>query len=176
MMLGFSFATFTAVHVLISLIAIAAGLVVFWGMFSSNRLAGWTAVFLVTTVLTTVTGFMFPITVFTPALAFGILSSVLLIVALVALYGYRLSGRWRAVYVGTALAALYLNVFVAVVQSFQKLTVLQTLAPTQSEAPFAITQAVVLLAFIAFGVLAVRKFHPERQFAGVDAGPAPRAV
>lgn len=162
MILGMSVATFTMLHVIISLIAIAAGLVVFWGMFASNTLTVWTALFLATTVLTTVTGFMFPITAFTPAVAVGILSSVLLVIALVALYGYRLSGYWRFLYVSTALSALYLNVFVGVVQSFQKLTFLQPLAPTQSELPFIVAQVGVLLAFVAFGVLALLKFHPER--------------
>jgi hypothetical protein len=161
MILGMSVATFTVLHVVISLIAIASGLVVFWGMLWSNRLAAWTALFLATTVLTTVTGFLFPVQGFTPALVVGILSIVLLAVALLALYRRRLAGRWRAIYVGTALAALYLNVFVGVVQSFQKVGFLQPLAPTQSELPFVIAQLGVLLAFLVFGVLAVRKFHPE---------------
>ncbi|MBX6426585.1 MAG: hypothetical protein IRZ09_11765 [Variibacter sp.] len=162
MILGMSIATFTLVHVVISLVAIASGLVVFWGMFSSNRLAAWTALFLAATVLTTATGCLFPITGFTPALGVGLLSSLLLAIALVALYGRRLSRHWRAIYVITALAALYLTVFVGVVQSFQKLPFLQQFAPTQSELPFVIAQTGVLLAFVAFGALAVFKFHPER--------------
>ena len=163
MVLGMSIATFTLLHVIISLVAIAAGLVVFWGMLWSNKLAAWTAIFLATTVLTTATGFLFPISGFTPALATGILSSVLLVLALFALYGQRLAGRWRWVYVVTALLALYLNVGVGVIQSFQKVPFLKPLAPTQSELPFLVAQGGVLLAFLVFGILAVIKFHPERQ-------------
>jgi hypothetical protein len=155
-------ATFTLLHVVISLIAIAAGLVVFWGMLWSNRLAAWTAIFFATTVLTTATGFLFPIAGFTPALATGILSSGLLAVALVALYGGQLQGAWRWTYVVSALLALYLNVAVGVIQSFQKLPFLRPLAPTQAELPFLLAQAGVLIAFLVFGTLAVLKFQPDR--------------
>jgi hypothetical protein len=112
MVLGLSIETFTLLHVVISLIGIVTGLVVLAGMLSGKRLPGWTAVFLTTTVLTTVTGFLFPITAFTPALGVGILSSAILVVALAAIYAFHLAGAWRPVYVITAIAALYLNVFV----------------------------------------------------------------
>jgi hypothetical protein len=161
MILGMSISTFTTVHVIISLIAIASGLVVFRGMLVAKRLSGWTALFLATTVLTSVTGFMFPIAGVTPALAFGVISMVVLAVALAALYVFRVAGAWRWLYVVTALFALYLNVVVLIVQSFQKLALLQPLAPTQSEPPFLVAQLAVLALFLVFGFLAVRRFHPE---------------
>ena len=165
MILGMSIDTFTVVHVVISLIGIATGLIVLFGMFSGNRMSGMTALFLLTTILTSVTGFMFPISGFTPALGFGILSLAVLALTLLGLYVFRLAGAWRWIYVVTAVIALYLNVFVAVVQSFQKLSFLRPLAPTQSEPPFAIAQGIVLLLFIVAGVVAVRRFHPERALA-----------
>ena len=160
MTLGLSLSAFTALHVAISLIGIGAGLVVLYGMLASWRFGGWTALFLATTILTSVTGFMFPIGGLTPGLVIAI-SLVLLAVALLALYAFRLAGAWRWLYVATALAALYLNVFVGVVQAFQKLPFLQPLAPTQSEPPFAVAQLAVLAIFLALGFLAVRRFHPE---------------
>jgi hypothetical protein len=160
--LGMSIAVFTVLHVIISVIAIAAGFVVLGGMFSSHRLPGWTALFLVFTVLTSVTGFMFPITAFTPALGTGIVASVVLVVTFLALYAFNLSGRWRAVYVVTAVISLYLNVFVFIVQGFQKVTFLQPFAPTGSEPPFLVAQLAALAVFIALGFVALVKFHPER--------------
>jgi hypothetical protein len=162
MILGMSIDTFTVVHVIISLIGIASGLIALFGMFGGNRMSGMTALFLLTTILTSVTGFLFPISGFTPAIGTGILSLVALAFALLGLYVFRLAGAWRWIYVVTAVIALYLNVFVLVVQSFQKLAFLRPLAPTQSEPPFAITQGIVLLLFIVAGVVAVRRFHPER--------------
>ena len=150
-------------HVAISMIGIFTGFVVMGGMYASNKLPLWTAIFLVTTILTSVTGFLFPVTIFTPALAVGILSMIILVVALLALYVYRLAGWWRFVYVATALTALYLNFFVFMVQSFQKVTFLQHLAPRQAEPPFVITQSAVLLMFLVLGVIALWKFHPERR-------------
>jgi hypothetical protein len=161
MILGMSIETFTLLHVVISLVAIAAGLVVLGGMLSGRRLPALTALFLATTVLTSVTGFLFPITAFTPALAVGALSLALLAAALLSLYVFGLTGAWRPVYVVTAIAALYLNVFVGVVQAFQKLSFLQPLAPTQSEPPFLIAQAAVLIAFLVAGTLALMRFHPQ---------------
>jgi hypothetical protein len=165
MILGLSIETFTLLHLIISLVAIAAGLVVVAGMFSSCGLTGWTALFLVATVLTSVTGLMFPISVVTPAVLFGIISLVVLAPALIALYVFRLVGAWRLVYVIGALFALYLNVFVAVVQAFQKWPPLQDLAPTQSEPPFLIAQALLLLMFLAVGFAAVLRFRPMRVIA-----------
>lgn len=161
MILGMSIATFTIVHVIISLIAIATGLVVFAGLMRSESQPGWTAAFLITTILTSVTGFMFPISVLTPALITGAISLTVLAVTLLALYVFRLMRAWRWVYVITALAALYFNCLVLVVQSFQKIPFLHALAPTQSEAPFLAAQTVVLVLFLIFGFFAVRRFHPE---------------
>jgi hypothetical protein len=160
MTLGVSLSALTTLHVVISLIGIASGLVVLYGMLTSQRLGGWTALFLATTILTSITGFMFPFNGLLPSHVVGAISLVLLAVALLALYAFRLSGAWRWVYVATALAALYLNVFVAVVQAFRKLAFLQPLAPTQSEPPFAVAQLVVLAIFLALGFLAVRRFDP----------------
>lgn len=161
MILGMSLSTFTTFHVILSLIGILAGLVVLFAMFGSNLVPVWTAIFLATTILTSVTGFLFPFTKLLPSHIVGIISLVILAVALVALYGNRLFGAWRWIYVGSAVLALYLNVFVAVVQSFLKISALRDLAPTQSEPPFAIAQGAVLLVFVALFVVAVRRFHPR---------------
>jgi hypothetical protein len=130
------------------------------GIFASHKLPVTTALFLFTTALTSVTGFLFPIHGFTPALGVGIVACVILAVALFALYKEHLVGAWRWIYVITAVASLYLNVFVLVVQSFVKVSALNALAPTQSEPPFAITQAVVLAIFILIALITVVKFHP----------------
>jgi hypothetical protein len=161
--LGLSPEGFLLLHVAISMIGIFTGFIVMGGMYASNKLPLWTAIFLVTTILTSVTGFLFPVTIFTPALAVGILSMMILVVALLALYVYRLAGWWRFAYVAAALTALYLNFFVFMVQSFQKVTFLQHLAPRQAEPPFIITQSVVLLMFLVLGVIALWRFHPERR-------------
>jgi hypothetical protein len=160
MIIGLSIHNFTLLHVAITLVAIASGLIVLFGMLGAHRMPGWTALFLVTTILTSVTGFMFPIQGFTPALGVGILSLVILAIALLALYGKHLAGAWRWIYVATAVAALWFNVFVLIVQSFQKISNLQTLAPTQSEPPFLIAQGVTLAAFLVLGVMAVLRFRP----------------
>jgi hypothetical protein len=170
MILGISTSTFTLVHVVLSLVGIFAGLVVLFGMFSSKRPMGWTALFLATTVLTSVTGFFFPLDHLLPSHIVGILSLVVLAVAILALYAYHLAGSWRWIYVAGTVVALYLNVFVGVVQAFQKVPPLSALAPTQSEPPFVIAQVVVLVIFIVLGVFAVRSFHPELN------APASRAV
>ena len=148
------------VHVGLSLIGIASGLVVLYGLVTGSHFAGWTALFLATTILTSVTGFPLPPYGFDPPRAIGVLSLVLLAAAVVGLYLFQLAGAWRWIYIVSAVASLYLNVFVGVVQSFQKLSFLQPLAPTQSEPPFIIAQLVVLVAFIALGVLAVIRFRP----------------
>ena len=160
MMLGMSLPTFTLFHVIISLIGIASGLVVVFALLSAKRLPGWTAVFLITTVATSVTGFLFPATKLLPSHIVGIISLVVLAIALIAIYVKHLAGAWRAIYVVTAVLALYLNTFVAVVQSFLKVGSLHTLAPTGTETPFKIAQALVLLIFIVLGWLAVKKFRP----------------
>ena len=160
MILGMSLPTFTTVHVIISLIGIITGFAVLVGMLQGRLPAGMTALFMVTTVLTNVTGFMFPRTVVTPAQIVGVISLVVLVIAILALYVFRLRGTSRWIYVVTALLSLYLNVFVLVVQSFQKLSFLHPLAPTQSEPPFLIAQVLVLVFFIVMGFLAIRRFHP----------------
>jgi hypothetical protein len=161
MILGMSPATFTVVHTVLSLIGIAAGLVVLLGMLGGRKLDSWTAIFLATTVLTSATGFLFPFNKLLPSHVVGIISLVVLAIALLALYGLHLDGAWRWIYVAAAMLALYLNVFVGVVQAFQKLAFLQPFAPTQTEAPFIVAQVLVLAIFAVLGVLAVRSFHPE---------------
>jgi hypothetical protein len=162
MILGMSIGAFTILHVIITLVAIGSGLIVVGGMFASHRLAVTTALFLFTTILTSVTGFLFPIHGFTPALGVGILACVILAVTLFALYKEHLAGPWRWIYVIGAVASLYLNVFVLVVQSFVKVSALNALAPTQTEPPFAITQAAVLAIFILITLIAVIKFRPPK--------------
>jgi hypothetical protein len=161
MILGMSTAAFTLFHVALSLAGIAAGLLVIFAMITDRLLPVWTALFLAMTVATSVTGFMFPVDGLDPPRIVGIISLVVLAVALFALYGRRLAGAWRPVYVVTAVLALYLNVFVAVVQSFQKIPLLRVLAPTQSEPPFLVTQFVVLVLFAAAGAVAALRFHPS---------------
>lgn len=162
MMLGMSLSAFTIFHTILSLIGIASGFVVLFGMLGGKRLDGWTALFLLTTVATSVTGFGFPFTKLLPSHITGIISLAVLAIALIARYGRHLAGSWRWVYAVTAAAALYLNCFVGVVQAFQKLPFLQPLAPTQSEPSFMIAQLALLAIFIVLGFLAVRKFYPER--------------
>jgi hypothetical protein len=161
MILGMSTSTFTTVHVVISLVGIVAGLVFLYGLLTSRSYAGWTELFLITTILTSVTGFFFPRDHVLPSHIVGLLSLVLLAIACLARYRYRLAGSWRWIFVVTAVAALYLNVFVGVVQSFLKLAFLQPLAPTQSEPPFVVAQVVVLVAFIVLAVMALRSFRPQ---------------
>ncbi|MGB0085618.1 MAG: hypothetical protein WBP94_09645 [Rhodomicrobiaceae bacterium] len=157
---GIPTSTFLQIHVILSLIGIASGLIVFYGLLTSQRYPLLTALFLLTTILTSVTGFPLAPFGFDPPRAVGTLSLILLAAAVAALYVFDLSGAWRGIYVATAVAALYLNVFVGVVQSFQKLAFLNSLAPTQTEPPFIIAQAVVLGIFIVLGILAVLRFHP----------------
>jgi hypothetical protein len=152
--------TLTVVHVLISLVGIASGLVVVCGLLTSRRVEGWTQLFLATTIATSVTGFFFPFHGFTPAIGVGILSLVVLTVAIFARYSFRLENSWRWIYAAAALTALYFNVFVLIVQSFQKIAALKALAPTQTEPPFLIAQAAALLIFLALGAGAVRRFRP----------------
>jgi hypothetical protein len=145
-------------HVAISLIAIAAGLVVIFGLVSGRASTGWTTLFLVTTIVTSATGFPLPPFGLDPARIVGTISLVLLAAAMLAYFGFRLVGPWRWIYICSATAALYLNVFVAVAQAFGKLPALQALAPTQSEPPFVIAQLLTLVIFIALGARAVVSF------------------
>jgi hypothetical protein len=160
MVLGMSVSTFTILHVIISLIAIAAGYVVVCEWLNSKRMGFWNTLFLATTVLTTVTGFMFPGLTLTPAVITGIISSIVLVIALYAFYARHMSGGWRTTYIVTALIALWLNSFVLVVQTFQKIAFARALAPTQSEPPFLIAQVALLIVVIALGFLAVRRYRP----------------
>jgi hypothetical protein len=155
-----SVGAFTILHVIITLVAIGSGLIVVGGMFASNSLPITTALFLFTTALTSLTGFLFPIHGFTPALGVGIVACVILAVALFALYKEQLEGAWRWIYVIAAVVSLYLNVFVLVAQSFMKVSTLNALAPTQTEPPFAVTQAAVLAIFILITLIVVFKFRP----------------
>ena len=161
MILGMSTSTFTLLHTAISLIGIATGIIVLIAMFGSKRVEGWTALFLLTTVLTSVTGFFFHSASFGPPHVVGVLSLLLLAVAISALYFFHLVGAWRWLYVATAVTALYFNVFVLVAQAFDKVPALKALAPTQLEPPFLVAQLVVMAIFVALGIVAVRGFHPE---------------
>jgi hypothetical protein len=153
---------FLNIHVALSLIALVLGLIVLYGLLSGEVLGVWTVLFLAGMILTSVTGFPLPPFGLDPPRMVGILSLVLLAIAVFAIYVFRLRGAWRWIYVVTAMAALYLDAFVGVIQAFAKLTFLHALAPTQSEPPFVIVQVIVLVIFVALGFLAVRRFHPER--------------
>jgi hypothetical protein len=163
MIIGLSLSAFTSLHVVLSLIGILAGIVVALGMLGGRRLPGWTALFLLTTILTSVTGLLFPFSQLLPSHVVAIVSLVVLALAVLALYVFDLQGIWRGVYVVSAVMALYFNVFVGVVQGFQKIAFLQPLSPTQSEPPFLITQLAVLVTFILLGFWAVRSFYPAQR-------------
>ena len=162
MVLGMSLSAFTTLHVVISLIAILAGLIVMFGMLGSNPMPGLTAIFLLFTILTSATGFLFPFNGVTPGDVVGALSLVLLAIACIALYGMKLSGGWRWIYVVTALISLYLNVFVLVIQSFLKIPALTALAPGNPPTGpiFAVVQGIVLVFFVVMIIGAVRRFRP----------------
>jgi uncharacterized membrane protein SirB2 len=161
MMLGLSLANFTLLHTAISLIGIATGLVVLYGLLANGRLHSWNTAFLVSTVLTSVTGFMFPFTQWLPSHTFGVVSLLALGFAIAALYRHRLAGKWRVIYLSGVLFALYLNCFVLVVQTFLKVPGVKTLAPTQTEPPFLTAQFLLLVLFIVFGVIAGMRFRPQ---------------
>lgn len=152
--------TFTGLHTWLSLIALAAGLVVLYGLIKGRDLPRWTALFLGTAVATSVTGFGFPFTGFLPSHGVGVVALVALAAAILARYGFRLRGLWRGIYVVTASLNAYLLVFVAISQAFLKVPALQAAAPTLSEAPFAVAQLAALLIFVGLGVAAVRMFRP----------------
>jgi hypothetical protein len=170
MILGMSLSTFVTVHVIISLIAIVSGIIVMFGLLTSKRMPGLTAIFLLFTILTSATGFLIPPLLsekLLPSHIVGILSLVLLAIACVAVYGMKLSGAWRSVYVVTAMTSLYLNVFVLIIQAFLKVPALHALAPSvpPSEPPFAIIQGIVLVFFVIVIIGAVRRFRPMASFA-----------
>jgi hypothetical protein len=162
MMLGLSLSTFTMLHVIISLVGIVSGLIVLSGLLGSNRMPGLTALFLLTTILTSLTGFGFPFTALLPSHIIGILSLVLLAIACIALYGMKLSGAWRWIYAVTAMIALYFNIFVLIIQGFLKIPALTALAPGNppSGPAFAVVQGLVLLFFVLVIIGTVRRFRP----------------
>jgi hypothetical protein len=152
---------FTLFHVTLSLVAIASGLVVLFGLLGSKISGGWTTLFLATAAATSVTGYFFPFHGFTPSQALGVVSLIVLALAYLALNRFHLAGRWGRTYVITAIIALYLNVFVLIVQLFQKVPALNALAPTQSEPPFQAAQLVTLFVLAVLGIRATVKFHAE---------------
>jgi hypothetical protein len=160
MILGMSVPAFTAFHVAISLIGLLSGVIVLFGMLTDRRLQGWTALFLITTIATSATGFLFHSASFGPPHIVGVISLIVLVAAAAALYIYHLSGAWRSVYIATAIFAFYLNAFVGVVQAFQKISFLHALAPQGSEPPFLVAQSVLLLLFVIAGFLSLKRFHP----------------
>jgi hypothetical protein len=172
MILGMSTATNTLIHVLISLVGIGSGLVVMCGLLGGRRLDAWTALFLATTVLTSVSGFGFPFDHLSPAHKVGIISLVVLAIAIVARYPLHLAGGWRRTYVISAAVALYLNVFVLVVQSFEKVRALKALAPTQKEPPFLVAQLVVIAIFVVLTIFAAKRFRGGPVAAARSAGKA----
>ena len=159
MVLGMSLATYTTVHVIISLIGIATGFIVLFGLLKDRLLTPWNGLFLITTVLTSVTGFGLPITKVTPGIVLGVLSLIVLAVAIFALYARRLSGGWRRAYAITAMVALYFNVFVLIAQLFEHVPALHALAPTATEAPFKIAQLVLLILFVFLISATAKKFR-----------------
>ncbi len=162
MILGMTTSTYTLVHVVLSLVGIGSGFVVMYGLLTRKRLNGWTTLFLASTVATSVTGFGFPVDRLLPSHIVGIISLVMLVGAILAYYVYQLAGAWRWVYVVCAAVALYLNVFVGIVQAFQKVPALEALAPTQSELPFVLTQLICLAFFVLLGFAAAIRFRNEQ--------------
>jgi hypothetical protein len=160
--MGFGLAMFTLFHVALSLVGIFSGFVVVFGLLTAKQLKGWTALFLATTVATSVTGFLFPFHKFLSSHGVGIVSLIALAIAIFALYGRGLVGGWRRVYVVDAVISLYLNVFVLIAQMFMKVPALKALAPTQSETPFKVAQLAVLLLFVVLGIFAAKGFAREQ--------------
>ena len=152
---------YTWIHVAISLVGIFSGLVVMFGLLGGKRLAGWTSLFLVTTVATSATGFFFPFHGFKPSYVVGALSLVLLAIAIYARYSRHLAGASRITYVITAMISLWFNCFVGIVQAYKNVPALHALAPTQTEQPFKLTQLTVLSLFVVLTIVAAIKFHPK---------------
>jgi hypothetical protein len=158
--LGLSLSVFTTLHVIISLIAIASGFIVVFGMLSSRPLSALTAIFLATTALTSLTGFLFPFKGITPSIITGIVSLVVLAGAAAGRYALHLAGSWRWIYAICSVLALWFNVFILIAQLFEKVPAIHALAPTQSEPPFFIAQFGAMVLFLILGILAARHFHP----------------
>jgi hypothetical protein len=161
MILGMSLSTFTAVHVVLSLVGIGSGLLVVYGLLLGKRFDGATAIFLVTTVSTSLTGFLFPFERVLPSHILGVLSLAALVVAMMARYARNLAGPWRSTYVVCAVIALYFNVFVLLAQIFLKVPAAHALAPTGKEPPFLVVQLIVMAIFIVLGIFSVKKFRLE---------------
>ena len=161
MIFGMTTATYTFIHVVISLVGIFSGFVVLFGLLASKRLDGWTALFMVTTVATSVTGYAFPTEHLLPSQVVGAISLVVLTVAIIARYGRHLTGAWRKTYVITAMISLYLNVFVAIVQAFLKMPSLKALAPTQHEPPFLVAQLGATALFVVLTIVAAIRFRDQ---------------
>jgi len=159
MILGMTLSTFTLVHVVISLIGIGSGLLVMYGLLIGKRLDGATAIFLASTMATSVTGFGFPFDHLLPSHKVGILSLLVLAVAIITRYVFHLAAAWRGIYVDCAAVALYLNVFVLVVQLFEKVPALRAMAPKQKEPPFLVAHLVVLALFVALTIIAAKRFR-----------------
>lgn len=147
----------TIFHVVLSLVAIGSGFVVAYGLLTSKLSSSVTKLFLITMAATSITGFFFPFHGFTPGQAVGVLSLIVLLFAFLAIYRYHLAGGWRRTFTISAVLALYLNVFVLIVQLFRKVPALMALAPTQSEPPFQVTQLAALLICVAIGIRAATK-------------------
>jgi len=156
----FGMTPYTFMHVVISLVGIGSGIVVMVGLLTGRRLDGWTALFLLTTAATSLTGFGLPFDHLLPSHIVGIISLVALAVAAAARYVFHLPGSWQWVYVAGVVISLYFNVFVLIVQLFQKVPALHAMAPTQAEPPFAIVQAAVLVLFVGLGIMAAIKAQP----------------
>ncbi|MDB5641114.1 MAG: hypothetical protein JWN07_431 [Hyphomicrobiales bacterium] len=155
-----SLSALTTFHTLISLIAIAAGAVAVTGLFRNGSFRRATHLFLATAVLTSLTGFLFPLNGVTPAVITGVLALGILALVLMAFYLFHLTGAWRWIFAIGMVASLYLLVFVGVAQAFQKIAFLNGFAPTQSETPFLVAQLVALVMFVVIGVLATRSYRP----------------
>ncbi len=160
MVLGIALSTYTTMHVIISLIGIGSGLTVLFGLLSGRLLHFWNGLFLITTILTSVTGFFFPFTKITPGIILGVLSLITLAIALLALYAFHLNGGWRRTYAITAMIALYFNVFVLIAQTFEHVPAAHALAPTGTEAPFKIAQLILLIIAIILITMAAKRFRP----------------
>lgn len=168
MTLGLSLSAFTLLHVIISLVAISAGAFVVLGLIAGRRLNGWTGLFLASSVLTDVTGYMFPFEKLLPSHILGAISLLVLAIAIFAIYGRHLATRWRRTYAITAVIGLYLNMFVLIVQAFEKVPSLKSLAPTQTETPFKVAQLALLLIFLVVGIMAARRFKLQSSAAAAD--------
>lgn len=169
-------AILTFVHVLLSLVGLVAGFVVLWGLLSRHQLNRWTALFLTATIATSASGFLFPVDHVTPGHVLGVISLVVLSVAVVARYQRRLAGWWRGMYAVSAVTAQYLNFFVLIVQLFLKVPMLQALAPTQSEPVFVSTQLVTLGVFVGLAVAAALRFRKEAVFSHLPYASADNVI